>query len=125
MTTATRPRIGEAASLQACPRCRRHVLIAYVDGLLVRADPENLGPAGETAARLQNRLTYDIQIYGLPRRMYLTYRDVGRIRAARKHPVIAQHRCGNNLTLISGYADDAVTEIVVTYRKPQTEQPPF
>lgn len=119
-----RARIGEAACFQACPRCRRHVLIATVGGILTRADPENLTTAGELAARLQNRLTFDIHIYGLPRRMYLEFRDIDRIRGPRKRPVVAQHRCGE-LVLAHGPVDDSPTGIVISYRRELPDVPPF
>ena len=115
----------ETAAIQACPRCRRHTLIAAPYGCPVRADPQNLTITGELAARLQNRLTFDIHIYGLPRRMHFEYRHLDRIKAPRKYPVVAEHRCGNELTLLTGPWDNSAEEILISYRKPQTDQPPF
>lgn len=116
-------RIGETAVWRSCPRCRRHVLAAVVNGLLTHCDPENLTVAGELAARIQNQMTFDIHVYGLPRRMRFAYRCIDRIRADRKFPVVAEHRCGSELPAerFSG----EVTEIVVSYRRDLPDVPPF
>ena len=118
-------RIGETAVWQPCARCRRHVLACRVDGLLVRCDPENLTVAGELAARIQNRLTFDVHVYGLPRRMHLEFRHLTRIKAPRRYPVVAAHSCGSELTLLTESADVEVTDIVVRYGKPFPDVPPF
>lgn len=117
--------IGEAAAIHACPSCRRHTLLASDGGLAVRADLEHLSVNGEITALIQNRATFDVLIYGLPRRMHLEFRDLDRIRAGRRHPVIADHQCGNLLTQFTEPYDDTRTEIVMSYRKPLPDVPPF
>ena len=120
-----RIRIGETAVWRACPRCRRHVLTAVVDGLLTNCDPENLTVAGELAARLQDRMTFDVHVYGLPRCMHFEYRHLDRIKAPRRYPVVAEHRCGSELTLLTERFTGEMTEIVVSYRRELPDVPPF
>jgi len=117
-------RIGEPVSYRSCPRCHRHVLTAMCAGILTRCDPENLTIAGELKARLSGLLTFDIHVEGVPRRMYLEYRDLMRISIPRRRPVVAQHRCRNELTLETGFPANA--EIVVPFRSgPLPETAPF
>lgn len=86
--------IGELAQIRACSSCGRHVLTCRTDGIVFRADPENLTVAGELIARLDNRLTFDAVAVPIPRGLRLLIRDIFRIRAERKHAILAQHRCG-------------------------------
>ena len=120
-----RIRLTETAAIQACPRCRRHTLIAAPYGIPARCDPENLTLNGELAAKLQSRLTFDVHVYGLPRRMHFEYRHLDRIKAQRRHPVVAEHRCGGELILLTEKFTDEVTDIVLPYSRPQTDEPPF
>ena len=120
-----RRRLAETAAIQACPSCRRHTLIAAPYGIPARCDPENLTIAGELAARLANRLTFDVHVYGLPRRMHFEYRHLDRIKAQRRYPVVAEHRCGSELMLLTEKFSDEVTEIVVSYRRELPDVPPF
>lgn len=84
------------AFYQPCPRCARHTLTAYCAGVKTRLDPEPLTINQEIAALLLGRRTYDVLIQGLPRRMYPEWRHLLRIRAPRKHTVIATHVCPPN-----------------------------
>ena len=122
-SSPARIRIGETAVWRACPRCRRHVLAAVVSGLLTNCDPENLTVSGELAARIQDRLTFDVHVYGLPQRMRFAYRCTDRIRADRKYPVVAEHRCGSELPAERFTGE--MTEIVVSYRRELPDVPPF
>jgi hypothetical protein len=111
-----------AARYQPCPHCGRHTLIALDEGATVRADPEPLTLHQEIAARLQGKTTYDVLLYGFPRRMYPTARNLIRIRAPRHYAVIADHRC------IPGTQRPAIrqpeTEITVPYPSTtDSEQP--
>lgn len=85
--------IDRPARYQPCPRCARHTLIAWTGGIKTRTDPESLNIHAEIAALLTRRLTFDVYVYGLPRRMHLEWRDIDRIRARRKYPVVASHQC--------------------------------
>lgn len=115
--------IDRAARYQPCPRCARHTLTAIDGGIIIRADPEPIGINTEIAALLAHRFTYDVHSYGLPRRMHLEWRDLTRIRAGRKRPVVASHAC---MPLPMRPAAEPETEITVPYpRNPQPEEPPF
>lgn len=85
--------INRPARYQPCPRCGRHTLTAWTSGIRIRLDPEPLTIHQEIAALLSGRHTYDVLIYGLPRRMHPEWRHLLRIRAPRKHPVVATHIC--------------------------------
>ena len=74
MNTTGHIRIGETAVWRACPRCRRHTLVARVDGIITRCDPENLTITGELAARITGRLTFNIHADGFPPRMRILHR---------------------------------------------------
>lgn len=77
-------------SLITC-RCGQPILAATVGGLDKHIDPTPLTEAGELAALLTGRSTYDL---AGARRDHLIRRDIHRIHAGRQHPVLAEHRCG-------------------------------
>jgi hypothetical protein len=81
------------ARYQPCPRCGHHTITAITSGYKLRADPCPLDTSQEIAALLTGRRTFDVLIWGLPKRMHLEWRSLTRIRAPRKHPVIATHQC--------------------------------
>ncbi len=85
--------IRRPAQTATCTRCGRHILAAISSGITIAANPQSLTVNEEIAARLTGRIIFDIIVYGLPRRMYLEYRDLGRVRAGRKHAVVAAHEC--------------------------------
>jgi hypothetical protein len=85
--------ISRPAQLTKCRTCGRHILAAITSGLTVAVNPESLSVNAEIAARIQGRIIFDVLVHGLPRRMYLEYRDLGRVRAGRKHAVVAEHEC--------------------------------
>lgn len=100
--------INRPAHYQPCPRCGHHTLTAWTAGIKIRLDPEPLTIHQEIAALLSSRRTYDVLILGLPRRMYPEWRHLLRIRAPRKHAVVATHTCPPNA-------------IRPQYRQPETE----
>jgi hypothetical protein len=118
-------RIGDAACWQPCRKCGLDILVAYSGGLLVRASPDNLTVADELAARVAGRPTFDILMFGIPRRMYLEYRDIFRVRAPRRHSVVAVHRCVDDYKLLSGPVSNEVREIAIPYGNPLPDVPPF
>ena len=107
------------ARLAPCGRCRRHILTAVTGGLARRADPVNLDAAAEITARLSGRDIYECLIYGLPRRLYLEYRDITRVKAGRPNAVVASHECP------PGKPGPAGTEITAPIRKGQTDAIPY
>jgi hypothetical protein len=84
--------ISRPAYTAPCTGCRRHILIAIDGGLTVYADPIPLGIHAEIAARLTGRGVYDVT-HTLGGKTYLISRDVFRVRASRKYPVIGDHAC--------------------------------
>jgi hypothetical protein len=110
-----------AACLQPCPACQRHTLACVSGGLPIRANPEQLTVNQEIAARLQGKETYDVITWGLPRKLYLEYRDLTRIKAGRKHPVVAEHPCGH-MPRPAGPGD---TELTFKTVRTETETPLF
>lgn len=84
--------IDRPAHYQPCPRCGSHTLTAYSSGIHIRLDPETLNAEQELAALLSGRMTYDLMVLGLPRRMHPAWRDQTRIRS-RRYQVVATHQC--------------------------------
>ena len=66
-------------------------ITAMVDGLLTAVDTRPLGIGEEIAAIMSGKATFDLVITG--QRIYLEWRSLTRIRAARDHPVVARHPC--------------------------------
>jgi hypothetical protein len=114
--------IDRAAHYQPCPRCSRHTITALSGGVPLRLDPEPLTINQEIAALLSGRQTYDVMLWGLPRRMHPIWRDISRIRAPRKHAVIAAHKC-TPLPVPPGRQPE--TELTVPYPSTVTETPLF
>lgn len=80
--------ITTAPSLIQCQTCDRPVLAATVGGLDRHIDTACLNPAGELAALLQGRPTFELHNDRLIRR------GAEKIRAGRTgHPVMAEHSC--------------------------------
>ena len=79
----------------------------------------NLTAAAEITARLAGRDIYDVHVYGLPRRLYLEYRDITRVRAGRKNAVVASHECP------PGKPGPAGIEITVPIRKEYQDAIPY
>jgi hypothetical protein len=87
----------EAARINPCPSCHSHVLSGRLNGAAVTADPVNISIAGELAARIQKRSTYDLRSGGYPPRLYFRFRGLADIQAIRKYAVVADHKCGCEL----------------------------
>jgi hypothetical protein len=111
------------AFYQTCPRCGHHTLTAWCCGVKTRFDPEPLSIHEEIAALLCGRRTYDVLIYGLPRRMYPEWRHLLRIRAPRKHTVIATHACPSG-AIRSPFRQPEI-EIIIPSPAIEHEQPLF
>ncbi len=115
--------ISTAAALVGCRRCARTVLEGYDGGQLIRADPAPLAPEDELLALLGGRHTYDLHLMGLPRRPYLIWRCTFRLRAPRRHQVVATHECTPTQHLNAG---GPPINLIASYRKqPLPEKPPF
>lgn len=72
-----------------CPRCAGGLVVAMVEGITVRVDPIPVTAAGELAARIAGRLSYEL------RRGLLLERDEYRIRGGRiEGPILIAHKCG-------------------------------
>lgn len=82
--------ITTAPNLVDCRHCGRPLLAATVGGLDRHVDPAPLTDAGELAALLAGRATYDLA--GI-NRDHLIRRSVHRIHATGRHPVLADHDC--------------------------------
>jgi hypothetical protein len=82
--------ITTAPALVPCRTCQRPQLAATVTGLDRHVDPAPLTPAGELAALLAGRPTYNL---AGPNREHLIRRTVHHIHAPRRHPVVADHTC--------------------------------
>jgi hypothetical protein len=124
-TLQTLPRVPDTLASQACPHCHHPTLVTRGTGSLVRCDPENLTAAGELQARLEKRSTYDVLLSGFPERMCLRWRGLDAIRRLRKYPVVADHKHRSDLILLSGPADDSITDIVISYLEEFPDDPPF
>ena len=114
--------INRPARYQPCPRCNRHTLVAMVSGVRTRLDPEPLTIDGEVIALLSGRRTYDVMLWGLPRRMHPIWRDISRIRAPRKYTVIATHQC---TPLPAPLSVQPETDLVIPYPSAAGEIPGF
>lgn len=121
-TLPDRIRVGEHAVIRNCPNCRRHTLLARTLGVLIRADMENITTAGELAARITGRFTYDIRVVSWPPRIRLFPRGLGEIQAARKYAVVPDHRC--NTPLETGPAPPYTGPPLITAAA-QPDKPPF
>lgn len=85
--------ISTAAVLAPCNHCGAHILACRAAGFRAYADPQPIDVNQEIAARLCNRPVYDLLTQGLPKRMYLEYRNLTRVIAGRSYPVVAEHAC--------------------------------
>src|SRR6266705_2630463 len=85
--------ISTPARLAPCEGCGNHILACRSGGFRTCADPGPLSLAGEITARLAGRDIYDVITLGLPRRLYLEYRDLTRVICGRNYPVVAAHEC--------------------------------
>lgn len=84
--------ITTTPSLTACHRCRLPLLAATVGGLDRHIDPQPLQQAGELAALLAGRTTYDL------RGELLIRRTRWRIAGGRRDlPVLAEHYCSKEV----------------------------
>lgn len=99
--------ITTAPALVPCRSCRRPQLVATVDGLDRHVDPAPLTSAGELAALLAGRATYNLA--GL-NRDHLIRRTVHHIRGGRRHPVVADHTCQPPA---AGHVDHTHLEVAV------------
>ncbi|WP_326637307.1 hypothetical protein OG884_26605 [Streptosporangium sp. NBC_01755] len=111
------------AVLDHCPRCGGQILVAVSDGLPTRADATPLTPQAELAALLDDRLTYDVQPLGLPRRPYLHHRNSWRIQAPRKWPVVGSHRCPPGPHFPRPQTKPV--DLIIPIGHPIPDQPPF
>jgi hypothetical protein len=87
--------ISTAAVLAPCTGCRAPILACHAAGFRTYADPQSLTINAEIAAWVSNRLVFDVIGWGMPRKLYLEYRNLMRVTAGRNHPVVAQHSCHN------------------------------
>jgi hypothetical protein len=91
----TPERLGRAAQLRRCTRCRAVVIVgldSHRCALVVTCDPVILDQVGEAFAWLTGRQTYEL--WGLE----LERRDQWKITAGMKKPVIGEHQCGVDKT---------------------------
>lgn len=79
--------VSTTASQTTCDRCGASLLTGWAEGILARVEAVALDRAGEIAALIQGRITYDL-VYG-----ELVDRDARRIRGQRRGSVYAEHRC--------------------------------
>jgi hypothetical protein len=114
-------RLTTRAQLDPCPRCRAltiRALDAPIAAIDTRLDPVPLDVAAELAARLQGRWTYDL--FTIAGRHEIAERDLFRIQAPRRFPVLATHTCPG---AIPASALRALRK--KTARKKTNERPPF
>ena len=90
--------ITEPAKAAECIRCGSQVITAITGGLTTVTDVSPLSVNEEIAALLVGRATFDLQADG--KQVYLEWRDLTRIRAGRRYPVVAGHRCGPGARLL-------------------------
>jgi hypothetical protein len=83
--------ITTPAKTGECSRCGAVVLTAITGGLTTVTDARPLSVDEEIAALLTSRVTFDLQQTGT--QAYLEWRDLTRIRAGRRYPVVAIHQC--------------------------------
>jgi hypothetical protein len=84
--------ITEPVKLAQCTRCNNPVIHAVTGGLTTITDVIPLTVNEEIAVIMTGRTTFDLQSSGI--RAYLEWRDITRIRAGRRYPVVAAHQCG-------------------------------
>lgn len=85
--------INRRAKLATCPRCRAAVLRCLDgDGLPATADPRPLTPAGELAALVAGRDTYDAW-HVANTWVELEHRNHFTLAAPRRWPVLPGHAC--------------------------------
>src|SRR5215831_14497868 len=90
--------VTEPARPVTCSRCGLRVIHAITGGLTTITDSAPLSVNEEIAALLTGRPTFDLCASG--GHAYLEWRDITRIRAGRKYPVLAIHQCGPGAQLI-------------------------
>lgn len=111
--------ITRPARAYTCPSCGQPVLVATTTGITFAADPAALSITAEIAVLLSGRRTYDLIVSGLPRRMWLEWRDVARVKSGRRYAVVADHPC-RIITM-----PDTGTEIRIPVGAPIPDEPPF
>lgn len=90
--------VKRAAQLRACPQCKALVLTAWdhdTAACLIHLDPTPLTTEGEINALLERRATYDAEIRNHSEIVF-EHRHSWRIRAPRRHTVLAIHACPNS-----------------------------
>lgn len=92
------------ARLGVCRKCSALLIVGlddHVAALTARADHVRVSTLGEVLALAQGRETYDLVWRGT--RFELDRRDRWRIggRPADSHPVVASHRCGDDLPALA------------------------
>ncbi|GAA1994241.1 hypothetical protein GCM10009799_20420 [Nocardiopsis rhodophaea] len=90
---------ARAAQLRICRKCKEPVLVgvdADMCALTVQIDPTPITEVGEAVALMEGRGTYDL-LAGKGRRE-IHHRAEWNIRAARRGPVFAAHRCHRPMT---------------------------
>src|SRR5262250_1869589 len=87
----TAPLITRPAKISNCPRCGALILTAITGGLTTITSIEPLSIDEEIIALLTGHATFDMQITGT--QIYLEWRDITRIRAGRRYPVVVIHPC--------------------------------
>jgi len=90
--------VTEPARPVTCSRCGQQVIHAVTGGLTTITDTTPLSVNEEITALLTGRPTFDLQSNG--NRAYLEWRDITRIKAGRRHPVVAAHQCGPGTQLL-------------------------
>lgn len=87
---------SRGATLRLCPRCKTPVIVGLDDNraaINAWCDPTPITELGEAFALVQGRSTYDLT--NGDGRKELWHRYAWNIRAARRHPVLAAHRCNS------------------------------
>ncbi|SRR6266702_2291065 len=90
--------ITEPAKAAECTRCHTQVICAVTGGLTTITDTQPLSVNEEIAALLGGRATFDLHATGT--RVFLEWRDITRIRAGRRFPVVALHQCAPGIRLL-------------------------
>lgn len=108
--------IGRSLAATTCRDCHTptvRALDADICAFEVTLDPTPLDPLGETLAIATGRTTYDV----VPTKtgLLIEPRSPQRITQPRRHPVLAQHRCGQPLPAAADDTDD----------RGETDEPPF
>ena len=109
-----------------CPKCGRRVFTGLDSELCaasVRADTDTITPAGEVAALIDKRRTFNVTAYGA-KHFELDFRDSLRLKTqpADSVPVVAEHRCGS---VLGGGGVPIARPVRLSRPEPSTSEPQF